>query len=239
MSIELMAKAWKLPIPATEKMVLLCLCDYANGQGTCWPGAESMAGRCSLTERTVRKALKWLEEHGYITADARPGKTAIYHINPGSKFTPEANSPRKMTPQPRKQIPDTPEAGSDEPSRNHHNHQSSSSSGDDGALKPHHFVEAWNDLASDLGKPKVRDLTPERRTRLKARIAGYSLDDFRTVLVNIRGSPFLRGDKQWQGCTFDWVTRKANFQKILEGNYNDQPTEKPSGRNVIPFAAPG
>lgn len=21
-------------------------------------------------------------------------------------------------------------------------------------------------------------------------------------------------------CTFDWITKKANFQKILEGNYN-------------------
>ena len=49
-----MAAAWELDIPATEKMVLLCLCDYANGDGMCWPGAETMGRRCSLTERTVR-----------------------------------------------------------------------------------------------------------------------------------------------------------------------------------------
>lgn len=98
--------------------------------------------------------------------------------------------------------------------------KASSGSGDPEALKPEHFVEAWNDLADRLAKPKVRDITPERRVRLKARIAGYSLDDFRTVLGNVERSPFLRGDRQWQGCTFDWITKKANFQKILEGNYN-------------------
>lgn len=98
--------------------------------------------------------------------------------------------------------------------------KASSGSGDPEALKPEHFVEAWNDLADRLAKPKVRDITPERRVRLKARIAGYSLDDFRTVLGNVERSPFLRGDRQWRGCTFDWLTKKANFQKILEGNYN-------------------
>jgi len=87
-------------------------------------------------------------------------------------------------------------------------------------LKPEHFVESWNRLAGRLGKPAVRDLTPERRVKLKARIAGYSLEDFREVLGNVERSPFLRGDKGWTGCTFDWVTKKANFQKILEGNYN-------------------
>ncbi|GLT01790.1 hypothetical protein GCM10007897_31880 [Sphingobium jiangsuense] len=87
-------------------------------------------------------------------------------------------------------------------------------------LKPEHFVEAWNDLAGRIAKPKIRALTPERRTRLKARIAGYSLDEFREVLGNIENSAFLRGDKGWSGCTFDWVTKKNNFQKILEGNYN-------------------
>jgi len=87
-------------------------------------------------------------------------------------------------------------------------------------LKPEHFAEAWNDLADRIGKPRIRTLTPERRIRLRARIAGYSLDEFREVLGNIERSAFLRGDRNWQGCTFDWVTKKANFQKILEGNYN-------------------
>lgn len=93
-------------------------------------------------------------------------------------------------------------------------------SGDAPALKPEHFVESWNALAGKIGRPTIRALTPERRTKLKARIAGYSLDEFREVLGNVERSPFLRGEKAWSGCTFDWITKKANFQKILEGNYN-------------------
>lgn len=96
----------------------------------------------------------------------------------------------------------------------------SCASDDAPALKPEHVVEEWNKLAPKLGKPKVRDLTPERRQLLRHRIAQYSLDDFIAVLGKIERSAFLRGDAGWSGCTFDWVFKKANFQKILEGNYD-------------------
>lgn len=91
----------------------------------------------------------------------------------------------------------------------------------DDALKPEHVVAVWNDeIAPALGKPTVRKLTPERRVRLKARIAGFTVAEFREVIANILASPFLRGDTGWQGFSFDWFTKKANFVKILEGNYN-------------------
>ena len=90
----------------------------------------------------------------------------------------------------------------------------------DDKFNPRHVMEFWNQTAQHLGKPKVRDLTPERRQLLKARIEQYSIDDFVTVFENIKTSPFLRGDNGWRGCTFDWVFKKGNFQKILEGNYN-------------------
>lgn len=93
---------------------------------------------------------------------------------------------------------------------------------DDGeSLKPEHVMEKWNELADRLGKPKVRDLTPERRQLLKARIAQYDLDDFVSVFGKVERSPFLRGDTGWQRCTFDWIFKKANFQKALEGNYDN------------------
>lgn len=93
-------------------------------------------------------------------------------------------------------------------------------SSDEPDLKPEHVVEAWNECASRMGKPKVRDLTDSRRQLLKARIGQYSLDDFLTVFGKIERSAFLRGDTGWRGCTFDWVFKRANFQKIVEGNYD-------------------
>jgi uncharacterized protein YdaU (DUF1376 family) len=86
-------------------------------------------------------------------------------------------------------------------------------------LTPEHVVESWNKLATRIGKPQVKILSPERRQKLKARIAGFTVDDFREVLGAVDRSAFLRGDRDWQGCNFDWITKKANFIKILEGNY--------------------
>lgn len=91
---------------------------------------------------------------------------------------------------------------------------------DSDKLKPEHVVEVWNQVAPKLGKPKVRDLTPSRRQLLKARIGRHGLEDFRSVFGKIERSAFLRGDTGWAGCTFDWVFKQANFQKILEGNYD-------------------
>lgn len=92
---------------------------------------------------------------------------------------------------------------------------SSPASGD--AVRPEHFVEAWNEDIAPLGKSTVRDLTPERRTLVNARLKQHGVAGCQEVLANIRGSPFLIEAK---GINFDWVIQKKNFQKILEGNYN-------------------
>jgi hypothetical protein len=239
MSVRLLSAAWDLSIDSTEKMVLMCLCDYANDEGTCWPSVTTISRKCSKSERTVQAALKWLRDHDFFTAEERSGTSSIYHLNPRRICTPANSAPVQKTtctpansaPHPRKSRTLT----TNEPIRTVRtspNGDCASPPGDapelnlgdeppaKPELKPEHFVEKWNMLARRLGKPLVRDLTPERRVKLKARIAGYTLEDFREVLGNIERSPFLRGEKQWQGCTFDWVTKKANFQKVLEGNYN-------------------
>jgi hypothetical protein len=92
---------------------------------------------------------------------------------------------------------------------------------DDGpSLKPEHVFEFYRELAEQIGRPVPRDFTPERRQLTKARIAQYSLEDFQTVFAKCRDSPFLRGDKGRTPLTFDWLMKKGNFQKVLEGNYD-------------------
>jgi hypothetical protein len=55
------------------------------------------------------------------------------------------------------------------------------------SLKPQHVADEWNKLATRIGKPKIRELTPERRELLRHRIAQYSFDDFLTVFVSTPG----------------------------------------------------
>jgi hypothetical protein len=92
---------------------------------------------------------------------------------------------------------------------------------DDGpSLRPEHVFEHYQALAKSIALPVPRDFTPERRQLIRGRITQYSLDDFLTVFAKCRDSPFLRGDKGRTPLTIDWVMKKANFQKVLEGNYD-------------------
>ncbi len=93
-------------------------------------------------------------------------------------------------------------------------------SGDGPSLKPEHVFEHYQALAADLGLPVPRDFTPERRQLVRGRISQHPLDDFLTVFAKCRGSPFLRGDKGRTPLTIDWLMKKGNFQKVLEGNYD-------------------
>ena len=80
------------------------------------------------------------------------------------------------------------------------------------------MVEYWNEVAGRIGKPKVLRLSDGRRQMVKSRIKQNSIDDFLLVFRNIERSDFLRN---WKAMGFDWVFKAGNFQKILEGNYND------------------
>jgi hypothetical protein len=95
-----------------------------------------------------------------------------------------------------------------------------SPSGDEPSLRPEHVFEFYQDLAKALGLPVPRDFTPERRQLAKGRIAQHPLEDFHAVFAKCRDSPFLRGDRGRTPLTIDWVLKKGNFQKVLEGNYD-------------------
>ena len=82
MSIKLMAAAWELEIPTSNKMVLLALADCANDDGVCWPGINHLVRKCSIGERTVQRAIKELAAEGHITRQEVPGKGCRYAVHP-------------------------------------------------------------------------------------------------------------------------------------------------------------
>lgn len=95
-----------------------------------------------------------------------------------------------------------------------------SPSGDGPTFKPEHVFEFYRELAAQIALPVPRDFTPERRQLVRGRQNQYSLEDFQTVFAKCRDSPFLRGDRGRTPLTFDWLMKKQNFQKALEGNYD-------------------
>lgn len=106
MSIKLLSAAWDLDIGSTEKMVLMCLCDFANEQGICWPSVATICRKTSKSERTVQSALKWLKDEGFYRLDGYHDKTPLYRLDPRKICTPaEIAPPQKLQNTPAKSAP--------------------------------------------------------------------------------------------------------------------------------------
>ena len=241
MSFDALAWAAKQkPGNLAAKMCLLALANYANDAGEAYPSTAAIAEFGDMNHKTATAALDRLEAANLISDTGMrrgaSGQIKVYRLHLESLPKTEASQKRKPPkfsaedPQkrvgkgPQKRVTDTVNEPVREPVKDVADATPALPSPEIDeeeaeSLKPEHVVEAWNELATRIGRPSIRQLTPERRQAVKARIRSHSVDDFLEVMQNIERSPFLSGEKG-KFCTFDWITKKANFQKILEGNYN-------------------
>ena len=63
--------AWRQALTPTLKLVLMALADSADDQGVCWPSVSTLAKKCSVSTRTVRRSLRGLMDSGMLIAEAR------------------------------------------------------------------------------------------------------------------------------------------------------------------------
>lgn len=225
MSIKLMTAVWEREdLSSTQKLVLLALADWANDEGLCWPSINRLAIKTSMAGRSVQRLIRDLEQMGFIRRIEVIGKGNQYWIRlPLTECHPCTSVTPPLTvchPTPDTVSPNTSEihqlntnlicASNDAP-------EQPALIEDAQALSIQEVVEAWNEIAERIGKPKVQRLSDGRKQVIRARIKQNTLDDFVTVFRNIERSEFL---KNWKAMGFDWVFKAGNFQKILEGNYN-------------------
>jgi hypothetical protein len=82
MSVQATHWAWDLLeqdlVPDMAGFVLVAIADFADADGHCWPSQARIMKRTKKSERTVRNALKWLEDHDLLHREAqwRHGSTA-------------------------------------------------------------------------------------------------------------------------------------------------------------------
>ena len=68
---ELKQHAYASGLKSRELSVLIYLIDRANKDMTCFPAIPTMARQLHISESTVKRALKELEESGYIVKSTR------------------------------------------------------------------------------------------------------------------------------------------------------------------------
>lgn len=83
----------------------------------------------------------------------------------------------------------------------------------------------YNTVCNEL--PKIRAVTPKRKTAIRSRLKEYSKLEIKMALDKVSESRFLNGDNKnkWT-ANFDWIFKSANFIKILEDNYKNKKNEK-------------
>lgn len=83
------------------------------------------------------------------------------------------------------------------------------------------IIDSWN----SLGLNKVKAINPDtsRYAMLRKRLKDYGVDTIVEGVDKIRNSSFLQGhnNKGWT-VTFDWFIKPDNFQKVIDGNYDDR-----------------
>lgn len=198
MSIKLMAAAWEMDIPQTEKMVLLCLCDHANDNGVCWPSVASMARKCSVSERSVQRAIRALRNRKIVTWDDAPGRVHKFVIDPRRIVTPDTVSPLTESHPTPDTVSPTPDTVSPKPSITV---KEPSIKARAVARPADVTVQVWADFQSARRAQRAPVTeTALQRIRSEAAKAGWSLEDALAEMVA----------RAWRGFKADWVKDRTD-----------------------------
>lgn len=226
-----MTMVWDIELPATEKLVMLALADCANDEGECWPSIATLMRKTGVSERTVQRATKAIEEGGHMSRHEVVGRGTRYFLHPRHSDTPVAKSPPPQRREPPPQRHPTPVTVTPKPSENHQEpslRETARVQRDDCKIV---FVR-WNEMADQAGVPSCQKITEARRKSCCARLKDDGLDAILRAIARIPASPFLLGETgKWSGATIDFLLRPDTVTKILEGKYDDRP-ERPNHQSV-------
>ena len=101
MSIQAVAWAISQRVGSpTGKALLICLANYANEKGECWPSQTTIAREAELGERATLDWLQKLEAQGLITRTRRNRRDGsrtsdLFQLAIGAKVSVETNQPAK------------------------------------------------------------------------------------------------------------------------------------------------
>jgi putative sterol carrier protein len=87
---------------------------------------------------------------------------------------------------------------------------------------PEILLNWWNGFAPNLGLNVIRKLTDKRKNKARTRMGEGIADDLEMIQGKIEVSDFLKGSTGWR-ADFDFIIENdTNWQKILEGKYDNK-----------------
>ena len=84
------------------------------------------------------------------------------------------------------------------------------------------FRDYFNAAIANTTIPKISKLTDARKNVLRSIFKEYRKETVESVIQKVIDSDFLA--REWGKVSFDWIFKKSNFIKILEGNYDNRTT---------------
>jgi hypothetical protein len=93
----------------------------------------------------------------------------------------------------------------------------------------------FNDICHSY--PQVIVLTEADTAAINITLGRYNIEHFKTVFEKAEASSYLKGDNQrkWR-ASFDWLIKITNFEKTLNGKYDNSP--ETSAQNIAPSPTP-
>jgi hypothetical protein len=100
--------------------------------------------------------------------------------------------------------------------------------------------ELWNETALNCGLAQAHSLTPERKTKIGARLGEVGLEGWKRALANIERSSYLTGKNNdgWR-ADLKFFVRPDNFHKVHDGGYgNGRHAPSPTTPRQMKWIAP-
>jgi predicted phage replisome organizer len=85
--------------------------------------------------------------------------------------------------------------------------------------------------------PKIKEIKGNRKKALSSRWKEEpDIEYWKELFKSVQESDFLTGRcGSWNGCSFDWIIKPANIQKIVEGNYINKTTNVKAIKKIQNF----
>lgn len=230
---------WEWYSDANTVRVFLHLLLRANHKPNKWRGIEvqtgslitgrkALAEELKLTERQIRTALTKLKSTNEIAIKATKAYSIITLVNWASYQGKDDKATNKTSNSESIERPtsDQQTTTNNNVTSKQVNNKTPLSANTDYVRQ---VIELYNELVPSM--PAVRSISTARTKAVQGRdkhkkLSGEltlgSLERWKEFFKYVESRDFLTGrEGTWTSCNFDWIVKQENFNKIVEGNYQN------------------